>query len=245
MKKVFYFFVIALSLVFLATSCNKDNELNDSAITNDVADDIAASLGKSNSGLSGELEDIAKLAAEYPNTKAATLDTIYSVDTTFTRSSAEGAIISYSYSFHAEWGYVLQGATLNNIYYNAVVEGSYDAPRIGGSGNREGHWVMTGLQISSPTYIINGTSARLGNSHSKVRKKSTITSNSEVTLTDVKVDKSTYLIKGGTLSWNISGTVNDKEYSYSATIIFNGDGTAGLSINGTSYTIDLSKGETK
>jgi len=244
MKKVIYLIVIISTLTFLVTSCNKDeNNISETAITDDVADEIASSVGESNSGLSSEITGLAELANEYPEAKLAAYDTIYSVDTSFVKANPAGTVTTFSYAYQMEYGFVMYNGVLNNIYYQAGVDGNYDAPRISGASNGESNWVLTGLQMSSQEYVFNGTTSRTGSSQSKVRNKSQITSSSNITLSNVKVNKSTLVIEEGTLSWTISGTVNGQTYSYSAVLVYSGNGKAELTINGMNYTINISSGE--
>ena len=246
MKKIKFLSVaIILSTVF-AVSCNKDdnNSLSEEYITEEVADDIAASLGTDNSGLSSEITDVAELSDTY-NDKSQNMltDTLYSVDTSFSITNPEGTLITYSYTYHMEYGYVLSDNKLDNIYYNGDVNGSFDAPRIGSSDNRTSNWIMTGLDVSSSEYNINGTSQRNGSSQSKIRNKSTINTTSQISVSNVKVNKSTLMITEGTLNYQLSGDVNGQSFNYSAIVTYSGNGEAELSINGMNYTINITTGE--
>lgn len=245
MKKVIYFLLVSLSIGILSTSCNKeDNNINDAAVTEEVADEIAAAIGESNSGLSSEIVEMADIADSYTETlKSDAYDTIYSVDTSFIRTNSAGTLITYNYSYNMEYGYVFMNGTLNNIYYQSGVDGEFDAPRLSSSNERNSNWVMTGLELSSSNYIINGETSRTAGSMSKIRNKSQISSKSQITVSNVKVNKSNLYITEGTLSWNISGTVNEQSFNYSATVVYKGNGTAELTINGVKYTINLSSGE--
>jgi hypothetical protein len=242
MKKVFYFMSFALIMCLSSTSCKK-NDTTSTGDTQDIADEIAASVGSSNSGLSSEIVSTAQLTKDYKSLKSSVIDTLYSVDTMFTKSSTSGAKITYNYSYNVKYGYVFDNNSLNNMYYNSVLNGSYDALRISSTDDRKSSWVVTGLPASSSNYVLNGTTERTGSSQSKVRNKRSFTSGSQITLTDVKVNKSSLLIVSGTLNWSISGTLNGQSYSYSAVLIYQGNGTAQLTLNGTAYTISLSTGE--
>ena len=66
MKKTIYFMSIIALTSFMSISCSQEDEITDSTVVaEEVADDIAASLGSSNSGISSEITEIAGLADEY------------------------------------------------------------------------------------------------------------------------------------------------------------------------------------
>lgn len=244
MKKVFYLMSIALIMSMVWTSC-ENNDTNNASDTQDIADEIAASVGSSNSGITSEIVSTAELTKEYESAKSSAIDTLYSVDTTITKSSTSGAIITYNYLYNIKYGYVFDDNGLSNMYYNSIIDGSFNAPRISSNDNRTSNWVMTGLPVSSSTYILNGTTERTGSSQSRVRNKRSFTSGSEITLTDVKVNKSSLKVVSGTLNWRITGTMNGQSYSYSAVLVYQDNGTAQLTLDGTTYTINLSTGETE
>lgn len=246
MKRAFYL----MSIVFIASltsiSCSKeDDKTENTTVVADVADDIAASMGSSNSGLSSEIIEIAELSGEYADEglKSMASDTVYSVDTNFTRENPAGTVITFNYSYQMEYGYIFEGSTLNRLYYNCTIEGGYDAPRISSADNRTSNWSLTGLDISSSAYILNGTTVRTGNSESKIRNKSQTYSDSQISLSNVKIDKSTLEIVEGTLTWHITGTVNAKSYDYNVIVSYLGNGKAELTIDGVKYTIDIESGE--
>lgn len=246
MKKTIYFMSIIALTSFMSISCSQEDEITDSTVVaEEVADDIAASLGSSNSGISSEITEIAGLADEYisDQLKSALSDTVYSVDTSFTRENQAGTLITYSYSYQMEYGYVFDGVSLDNLYYKGSVNGSFDAPRIGSSDDRSSDWSLTGLEISSSNYILNGSTIRTGNSVSKIRNKSQVTSNSQISLSNVKINKSALTIIEGTLTWNISGTVNEQNYNFVAIVSYLGNGKAELILDGITYTIDIVSGE--
>ena len=249
-KTIFNLSSIAV-LVLTLVSCNKEETIDQPVDTRDIADDVASVVGISNSGLSFEIIDVAQLANEYDSKatletdflKSAQGDTIRTVDTTFMRRNPNGWAFTYQYSFNMEYGYVFEGAQLASIYYRGNNNGVVDAPRIGSSESRSSTWEMTGLELNSAAYVFNGTTMREGQSASKVRRRSSMNSNSQVRLSDVKVDKSTLAIVSGTLRWAISGTVNGQSFNFEFEVKYLGDNIAEVTINGDYYKIDVYNGE--
>ena len=226
-------------------SCTKEEEKEAEIFaTEEIADEIAAALGSSNSGISDEIVEIAQLSDDYISELKSTLsDTLYSADTSFTRTNPSGSVITYNYTFQMEYGYVFDGGKLNNFYYNGNASGSFDAPRIGSSDSRISDWTITGLEVSSSNYLLNGITTRTGVSQSKVRNKSNISSNSEISLVNVTINKSTFEIVEGTLEWSYTGTVDDQSHTYSVIVVYQGNGVAELTLNGIKYMINISSGE--
>ena len=243
MKKTVYLLSLVLLTGLFITSCEKEEGL-DKATKDEVAADMASSMGESNSGVTSEISSAALLTGGYNDpAKSQTNDTVYSVENDFTLTNPHGTLVTYSFSFHVEYGFVLQNYILHHAYYNSDISGSFDGPRIASSENRTNNWVFTGLLSTTGEYILNGQSERSGNSQSKVGNQSQITSNASITFSDVLIDKLTSEIVGGTLFWEIEGTVNDKSFACEATVVYKGDGLAELTIEGDTYTVDLTTGE--
>ena len=242
-KRVFGLVSIALVSGMLLWSCNDDDDNSgNSAVTDEVADEIASGSGDYTSGISSEVVEVAELAEAYANDlKAASLDTVM-MDTTFTKSNSNSSY-SYSYDYDAELGYVFEGASLKSIYYLGDVSGSYDAPRRGATDSRSSEWILTGLEVSASAYVVNGTTERTSSSQSKVRNKNAMTSGSDIIVSNVKIDKSTLEILEGTLTWDIEGTVNGESYSYNAVLTYQGNGMGELTIDGMKYDINITSGE--
>ena len=100
--------------------------------------------------------------------------------------------------------------------------------------------VLTGLQPQSASYTLNGAFTRTGSHTSKVRNQNTFDTNVSINITSVTVDKSTMKITGGTGTADVTCEVsNGNSYSFTGSLVFNGNGTATLTINGTDYTITL------
>lgn len=243
MKKTFLITTFSLIAALLIIGCSEDDNIDNYDIDDHVADEIAATIGNDNSGLSSEIVEIANLGDDYEmkSTKSNS-DTVFSVDTTFFVTNQTDAIITFSYKKHMEYGYVF-GSDALNLYYNGTADGSFDAPRLSSNNNRTSNWSLTGLEISSSYYILNGTTERSGVTQSKVGNKSQISSDMEITLSDVLIDKSSYVITEGKLYINIFGSINTESFDYNATVNYIGNGTAELDLNGKIYIIDIDSGE--
>ncbi|WP_462281972.1 hypothetical protein [Salinivirga cyanobacteriivorans] len=217
------------------------------ADSDDVAEEIAVIIGEENFGITDEIVKTAELAANYEDLKSlksvnANIDTLFKYDTTISIANVPGASITYNFTYDMEYGFVFDGFTLDNFYYTTTTTGNYDGPRMNFEEGRNSNWVVTGFDVSSSNYILNGSTDRTGTTQFEIRDKS-MSSTSEIVLLDVLVDKSTYKIQNGRLNFEIIGDADGYEYRYSAQVDFLGDGRAKLNLNGQVYTIDIVNGE--
>ena len=242
MKKTVYFLIVLLLSGIIFMGC--EEKLDEDATVDQVAEDMASALGSSNSGISSEIQGATYFIASHDqNAKTAAIDTIYRMETSFTKSNTEGALITFSYHYDVNWGIVFQDYSLNHVYYNSEITGSFDAPRISSTDTRNNKWIITGLQQASTEFILNGESERTGTAQSKIGDQAEIISTSNIVFNDITINKESLEITGGTLDWEIAGTIDDVDFSYDATVVYKGDGMAQININGHKYSIDIEVGE--
>jgi hypothetical protein len=129
---------------------------------------------------------------------------------------------------------------------NTSYDGQFDAPRLASQHSGTGNLTITALNESATSYIINGDYNRSGAFQSKIRNKNSSTSTVDFSIDDVTVDKTNQKILSGTASATITGSVTGKgSFTYTATVLFEGNGTAKVTINGTVYIVDLTTGTTE
>jgi hypothetical protein len=152
--------------------------------------------------------------------------------------------VTYSYSgpnvtasFTHQWELTLNCVD-TSLAFAGTFTGNYDGPAITGSRTGTRDWVLTGIGTAYTAFVINGTFNCNGSWTMKVRSMNTFTNTVAITCTDVTVDKITHRITGGTGTVNITCVVsNGHSYQFTGTVVFNGDHTATLTINGKTYTI--------
>jgi len=241
--------LFAFCLLPLLISCNKDDDGTDqTALTNEeAAEVIASSLSEDADGLSVSVATMAAvtseaLAADDGGRTLSVCD--YTKDSTFTRTR-NTALITSSYNF--EYSYQVSCSNLGlpqAMAANLSYSGVYETARASSDNAGDGELALTGLALSENNYVANGTYSRQGSFTSKVRNQNAIQSDLTLTLADLTVDKGTYAIKGGTLSVALTGSVASKgNFSYTASVQFNGAGSATITINGETYEVDLETGE--
>jgi hypothetical protein len=236
---------LALILCFVAFGCNKDNSVTSSqGISNDeAADEVAASL--STDVPSTDVVTMStrsqKNGRQETNGRTEGCGTKY--DTTINKSYT-GAYISFSLSAQYSYSLTCSGAIPSSLNYSVTSTGSRNGVRLQSQGATTGNLTISGFEISKSIYSVNGSMTR---THSVVQKSGaqrTFNGTIDATLANLQVDKSTKAIKGGTASLTASGTGSGgASYSYTANAVFNGDGTATVTIGANVYSVNLQTGQ--
>lgn len=233
--------VLGIMLLAVAISCRDDDAGNLTAITmEDATEAITSSVTSQTNGLAKTMTD----ASAFATTQA-----IYTTDSNlecnkeytgvYNASSSQAA---YSYNYSGTRAYTLQ--CQNNLssafLYNAALQGTYDTPRMYSDDNSHSTLTVTGLAPAETAAVFNGSYVRNGHQESKVLQRRNFNSVLTYTLNAVTVNKVTQKIQGGTTSVTFAGTGSGgNTYNYNGSITFNGDDTATLILNGTTYTINL------
>lgn len=238
MKKQLTFGALFCALVIVSSSCKKNKE---EAITSDDAADAVSETMQYKSG--GYPEDIEAASTYTYNLNLGTVNPGLhcgeSHDSTITGSITGSVTASFTHT----WQYTLNCDSNSNpvsITGTGNHTGEYDGPRIHSNTNGTRNWIITGLDSGSSDYIYNGNHSRTGVHTSKVGKKNTFTTSIQTVTTNLLVDKTTKHIVSGSATVNATCTSSSgKEYTFSGTLVFNGNETATLTLNGNTYTINF------
>lgn len=235
MKKQTYFlalyFLLALTLVMSA--CTEEavetlvsEEEAAEVVTNAVAADVE--------GMTAEIEEATEMAEAYAYASYCGM----AFDSTLTHADNSG-IRTYDYSF--TWDWTLNCNSLNvpeNLSYTSTSTGSYEVPRMSSSDGGTHNFTIGGLNPGSTEFIYNGTYSRSGTQESNIRDQNSFTSNLQVTASNVTIDKTTRTITGGTGTITLTGSGSGgTTFTYPGTLVFNGNQSATLTINGNIYQI--------
>jgi hypothetical protein len=232
-----------LSLIVLAFSCSSKEEAPDVEISSsEIAEEIGATLSSDVVGLALDIET---LSADAENGRAEpagrVADCGVSYDTTFTKIY-EGLYVNGEQT--VSYAYEL---TCNNKVPNSLVAtfssmGLRSSARLTSSSSSSGSMTATGIQPTSATYELNGTIARNAEIESATKS---YTSTSNISLSALTISKSTMLIASGTATYTYQGTTSGgRSFSYTASVIFNGDGTATIDLNDDrTFLVNLETGE--
>lgn len=247
MKLISGLSAICLSVALL--SCSKDDDPEpQTPLTNaEAAEIIAGSLSEDADGLTVAMVNMTTVtndALEADNGGRVASACDYSKDSTFTKTRSTTLITS---SYDYEYSYAISCTTLGvpkSMDSGLTYSGEYETARVSSANSGTATVSLTGLELTETDFVASGTYTRSGSFMSKVRDQNAVESTLTLTFEDLTVNKSSYLIKGGTISVALTGSATDKgDFSYSASIVFNGDKSATITINGETYDVDLESGE--
>ena len=131
----------------------------------------------------------------------------------------------------------------DNVVDSLNYKGSFDGPRLSSSNTGSAKVTIAGLSPTATVFVLNGDYVRDGSFQSKVGNKASGNSHIDIVGTNITLSKPERKIVSGSATIAITGTgPKGNSFSYTGTIVFNGDGTALLTINGTAYTVNLTHG---
>jgi hypothetical protein len=251
-----------LSLVILlmlgAFSCKKDNSASTSGsvTTDQVADIAAGSLAENSEGLASVTDDIAVNAQGLSSTSNVTVNSTGSLatssvhqacGTTLTDSVTRSLTIdSVTIDYFFKYSHTLNCNTSSqpdNLVNVLTYHGDFNGPRLSSTNSGSAQVTIAGLTTTATNFVLNGEYKRDGSFQSKVGNKASGNSHVDIVGTNITLSKPGRKILSGSATIAVSGTgPKGVTFSYTGTIVFNGDDTAILTINGTGYTINLLTG---
>lgn len=251
-----------LSLVLLlllgALSCKKNgsNPSTGSTVTTDQAADITAtSLAENSYGIASIADNLSANAATQGSVAAGapavnsvgTASVHQACGTTLTDSiSNSGTNGSQTFSYFFKFARTMNCNTSNepdNLANNILYRGNFSGPNLTTADTGSAIFTIAGLTFSAKTYVLNGEYKRSGSFQSKVGNDASGHSNVDIVVTNLVLNKPTRKIASGSATISITGSTSKHgDFSYTGTLVFNGDGTATLTINGTVYAINLDTG---
>ncbi len=248
--------MIALLLLLGVYACKKDSSTaSTDAVTTDQAADLAAgSLASNSNGLASITDDISSNATAVTAANsglaidaAGTSPTVkQECGTTLSDSSTnQGSADSVTWSYFRKYSHTLNcnvSSKPDNIINRLTFSGNYSGPNVTSSDSGTANVTIGDLEPDSTHFLVNGEYKRSGSFTSKIGNKASGSKSVDIVVTNLTLSKPARKITGGTATINISVTVPKGTFTYTGNLVFNGDGSAVLTINGTSYTIDLHTG---
>jgi hypothetical protein len=255
--------IIAI-LLLGAASCKKSNSgVSSNVSSTEALDIVSSSLSLNSNGVGTVASDAATVAGTQSVTlsgsssaeqvgiarslqRAVSAKGLECGDTkndTVTRASVSGAAIGYSYTSMYSFTLHCNGIAPDSLTGSSAFSGTYSGPFISSTYTGNTTFTVLGILPSAGSYTLNGTYTRNGNFQSIKNTSNKGTHTVNVTVTNVAISKTTGTITGGTATFSVSGNVPSKgNWSYSGTLVYNGDGTANLTLSGTVYIINLGTG---
>ncbi len=236
---------LLVSLVVILASCDKDEKVNQIQISSqEAASLIAASIGQDQGGLQAIFTDAITVVDEVTSaTSGGRQATCGSSDNTaFSYASQTGETPAYSFNY--DYGWTLScgnDSQPNKVDLSLSYDGSMESPDF--TMTFEGTSGFTVTELLQDILTING-------SHNQSATYNVVSEGQQYsgtntfayTLTEIRVSKSDSQVQSGTAAVLLSGITNRGAYSINATIVYNGDGTATITINGDVFGVDISTG---
>lgn len=226
---------------FVFGSCSSNDDVSASSEEKDAVDAITYSLESDSNGLAKQIGAASQYAADeaiYSRTAQLECGQEYSASY---NESFDGA--NYDFDYFVSRTTMLSCTGEGNpesLSYHASYEGSYDTPRMASDDSATSDWTISGLDASASNANFDGSYTRNGSQVSKVRNQNAFTSNLNYSLDNILVSKSTHQIVSGSATVAFYGqSTSGNTWSYNGEVVFNGNGTATLTINGNTYTINL------
>lgn len=228
-----------------AIACNK-NDLQTDATANvsaaDAADMVGASLSVNSNGLASISNDVtikSKWFVDNHLTCGATKSD------TLTKNSPQGAPVTYSYGLGYTYTLNCNASNMpDNITGKVNFSGGHSGPHFSSTNTGNLIFRVAGLTPTATNYVLNATFIQSGSFISKKDTTNHGNENLSVVIQNLRFNKPVPTIAGGTATFTLNGAVPKKgAFSYAGTLVFNGDGTAKLTVNGSVFIINLITGE--
>jgi hypothetical protein len=238
------FSVFTFLLLFAAgfTSCAKEAvETGDQLTLSDeeALDILSGALVLGSEGITADAMEAAYIADGAVEKNLEILECGETADSLFTRTYNDLHLSAY-YSNYLTWGLSCTEFGLpSSLSFTREMDGSYETARLLSTDEAASEWTISQL-LTGPNYILNGSYVRTGQQGSKVREMRTFTSTVSISVDKLNVDKGKQRITSGLATFQLTGNINDESaFSFTGDIVFLGDGSATVIINGNSYAVDL------
>lgn len=230
------FLALTLLTTTLLLACRKNAEEVVEMLSNTEAAEIMESAVASRSaGATMPAEEMAKML------EADLGDCGTPGDTSFQRSSTAGPV-NYNYLFNLDWLINCNNAGIpQGAQVGVAGNGTFNTQRWSGNDVTTGALVFTGLNPQATAYTVNGSYTLDGGLTGNLRNiDPSLNVEITVNLTDLTIRKSDRFITGATGTVVLVATnARGRTETVNGALVFNGDGTATVTVNGFSYTFPL------
>lgn len=235
MKNLVFITFILVTVLGLS-SCNKDINLGEFS-SEEAAELIENALESSSTGIAEELAEItSKITESIENNFecGVTADT-----STMIMNESERGSSTYDVSW--EWTPACnQLGKMIALDFSSVLEGTHTSIKSFGTENRSSEFAITGLQFSDVIVVYNGTTESTGDQTIKVREAKEINYTLMMDIANLTVDKFDKGITEGSINFDLDVSLKSGEkFDFDGTVEFLGNRDATITINGTTYSVNL------
>ncbi|MFI5137244.1 MAG: hypothetical protein ACHQIM_05405 [Sphingobacteriales bacterium] len=233
--------MLLLGAVACKKTLNSAANINANVSSADAADMVAGSLSSNSNGIVNFSDDATLDAISFIRLHVA-CGTVKA--DTISRHSAAGAATTYSYNLTYNYMVNCSNNVPDSLSSKLVYSGSFSGPNLSSTNSGSSIFTVNGLLPTATNFVINGEYKQNGSFQSKVDTAKHGNNNIDIVVKGLTITKPARTVAGGTATISISGDTPKKgSFSYTGTLVFNGNGTATLTLNAKVYTINLSTGE--
>lgn len=245
MKKSAWLFI---GVMAAAVACKDDEPEAPQAISSDeAAVMVASSFSSNSSGVSSVSKEASKESEEImeDNSSGRVQACGVSQNIDFSGSSPVGGLISWTYDFSYKFKLNCNDQDQpENITVNLSYSGDYSDSKLTLEHSGISDLDVRGLGEADANFSMSGLYKRNGSFEIKTGEKKAGSSNIEITLTQINVDKQTHKIIGGSATFLLSGSASNKgTFKYEGSVEFKGSDSAELKIKGDVFVMNLVNGE--
>lgn len=230
--------ILATALLFLASSCKKEETQNVERVTEEEALEVMEmSVETESMGISEQIEEVAIITTESLLANPLCGNTF---DTTIIKQySNTSTSVDYTFNWHKVTN--CTDNTISDFTYTYTASGSYNSQRMSSSSTANGTLIISQLSPSFDDYLADVSYTKIGTHESKIGNNNSFTSTVIVNSPDVLIDKSTLRISSGTMNITLSGSTSaGTTFSFNGVIVFLGNGEASITLsNGNVYNVSL------
>jgi len=246
--------------IILFASCSENEELSNTGISEDEAAELVGS------SLTSDIQSVSYDVGAFGYETKKIIDDQGRIDQIIPGcgetvekefgNTYKGEFVTFTYNGSYE-------ATLDCLFgipisLDAVVTSStsFESQRLSTTGSLQGDMLVDLDEENVGNYLVNSTLSRTGSATQKLGGQVTFDNKYSIVVTNLSMSTS-YIaellagntpegafVEGGSAFYEITGSSTaGNGFEFTASVTFNGDGTATITINETEYNVDLNSGE--
>lgn len=223
-------------------ACKKGTIASLNVSNDDAASILAGSMASNSYGVTNISSDISLNAL---NSITTNLSCGLTKTDTIIRKNAAGATATYNYKLI--YSNKLNCNTSNlpdNIISKLTYTGNYSNQKLSLTNSGNNYCTIAGLTPTATVHVVNGEYKSMGTFKLKADSTNRGSANVDIVVKNLTINKSTQVIAGGTATVIVTGTTVKKgDFTYNGTLTFNGNNMTTMSLNGTTYIINLATGD--
>lgn len=235
----FSIFFLSLISMSLFSSCEKVSNTPEDITDEEVIDILSGALTSDTEGITAEAVEVAAVAESYEsgNPNEPICGTLFDSTLTYNINTAQ-ITANYTSSF----GWTLECNNFGipiTLIWSSSTEGNYELNRLRSEDSGISNLTVNDL-ITGSNFVISGSYTREGTQESKIASMRSFASLTQLTLDELSISKMTQKVVSGSGTFLMTGTGSESgTFSVEGSIVFHGDGTATVTVNGNTYTITL------